>query len=72
MDFFYKNLKNVKEWSIKAIKLLISCSVSLGNPLFEKIPDIIKSAKEDFRESLIKHLTLAVLMEFDFKVSTWF
>ena len=62
----------MKEWSFEALQLLISCAVSFGNPLFEKIPDIIKSAKEELRESLIKHHKLVALMEFDFEVSTWF
>ena len=42
VNFFYKNLGNVKEWSKQALFLLVSCAVSFGNPLFEKLPQIIR------------------------------
>ena len=47
INFFYKNLGNVKEWSIQALYLLVSCAVSFGNPLFEKLPQIIMQCKEE-------------------------
>ena len=47
INFFIRNLSNVKEWSKKALYLLISCAVSFGNPLFEKLPQIITQSKEE-------------------------
>ena len=39
--------------------------------MFEKIPDILKSAKEELRETLIKQLKNSLLIEFDYDIADW-
>ena len=38
VEFFYKNLRNVRQWTLPALQLLISSAVAFGNPLFERLP----------------------------------
>ena len=71
INFFHKNLGNFKEWSKLAQYLLVSCAVSFGNPLFEKLPQIIRQSKEEVRDDIINHLRLEVLSEFDSEVADW-
>ena len=47
VDFLFKSILNLKQWTIKPLKLMIAVAVTHGNPLFEKLPTIMESVEED-------------------------
>ena len=42
VTFLFKNITNLNQWTIKPLKVMISFAITHGNPLFEKIPEIMR------------------------------
>jgi len=71
VGFLFKSISNLKQWTIKPLKVMISVAVTHGNPLFERIPAIMESVKEDYQDELTSYLQYALHIEFGEDAAKW-
>lgn len=70
--FFQRIVDQAGKCSFKSLQILLSYAVFKGNPLFEKLPQVMKNAKEELREQLNEHLERTMRLEFGTLASKWF
>ena len=71
VNLLFKCIDNLNQWTIKPLKVMLTFAITHGNPLFEKIPLIIRQVKEEYHEEIIGHLKYATQIEFGEHVAKW-
>ena len=71
-SFFQRIIDQAGKCSFKPLQILLSYAVFKGNPVFEKLPQVMQNAKEELRPQLEEHLERITRLEFGAEASKWF
>lgn len=71
-SLFQRIVDQAGKCSFKPLQILLSYAVFKGNPVFEKLPQVMQNAKEELRPQLEEHLERITRLEFGAEASKWF
>ena len=70
-SFFQRIIDQAGKCSFIPLQILLSYAVFKGNPVFEKLPQVMQNAKEELQNPLKEHLERTTRLEFGSEASKW-